>query len=164
AIEKDSDKRYAGQRSWDFDVKRQGYRYHMSNLFAAIGRTQLTRLDNEFGPKRTVLSERYRSNLKGQKGIRFQKLPLNAEIIPHIFPILIADGKRDSLRELLQQNNVQTGIHYKPNHLLGFYGGGNESLPVTEAIYNEIISLPLHPELELSDVDLISSLIIEHLT
>ena len=35
SIEKDSDKRYSGQRSWDFDVKMQGYRYHMSNIFCS---------------------------------------------------------------------------------------------------------------------------------
>lgn len=164
AIEKDSEKRYAGQRSWDFDVKRQGYRYHMSNIFAAIGRIQLTRLDKEFGPKRKALFEHYRNNLKEQKGIRLQQLPLNADVIPHIFPICITDGKRDGLRNLLEKNNVQTGIHYKPNHLLSFYGGGKESLPVTETIYHEIISLPLHPELELTDVDFISSLIISQLS
>ena len=40
-VEKDSEKRYKGERSWDFDVTIQGYRYHMSNIFAAIGRVQL---------------------------------------------------------------------------------------------------------------------------
>ncbi len=164
AIEKDSEKRYAGQRSWDFDVKRQGYRYHMSNLFAAIGRIQLTRLDIEFGPKRKTLLDRYRYNLKDQNGIRFQQLPKNADVIPHIFPVCISDGKRDGLRLMLEQNNVQTGIHYKPNHLLSFYGGGKKSLPVTETIYQEIISLPLHPELGLEDVDFICSLIVNYLS
>ena len=38
-VEKDSEKRYKGERSWDFDVTIQGYRYHMSNIFAAIGDT-----------------------------------------------------------------------------------------------------------------------------
>ena len=39
-VEKDTDKRYAGARSWEFDVTHQGWRYHMSNIFAALGRTQ----------------------------------------------------------------------------------------------------------------------------
>ena len=43
-VEKDSDKRYSGQRSWEFDVNRQGWRYHMSNVMAAIGIEQLKRI------------------------------------------------------------------------------------------------------------------------
>ena len=45
-VVKDTEKRYAGERSWDFDVVDQGWRYHMSNIMASIGRVQLTRLDN----------------------------------------------------------------------------------------------------------------------
>jgi dTDP-4-amino-4,6-dideoxygalactose transaminase len=40
-VEKDTEKRFSGKRSWEFDVRRQGYRYHMSNIMAAIGRVQL---------------------------------------------------------------------------------------------------------------------------
>ena len=66
-VEKDTEKRYSGQRSWEFDVKRQGYRYHMSNIFAAIGRVQLSKLESEFAPKRKVLSDKYRNLLKSVK-------------------------------------------------------------------------------------------------
>ena len=44
-VENDTVKRYAGSRSWDFDVSRQGWRYHMSNINAAIGIVQLDRFD-----------------------------------------------------------------------------------------------------------------------
>src|SRR5450759_1400654 len=37
-VEKDTEKRYTGKRSWEFDVTAQGWRYHMSNVFAALGR------------------------------------------------------------------------------------------------------------------------------
>lgn len=56
SVEKDTEKRFSGQRSWEFDVERQGWRYHMSNVMAAIGRVQLTRLDGEFAPKRRELA------------------------------------------------------------------------------------------------------------
>ncbi|MBL4888674.1 MAG: aminotransferase class I/II-fold pyridoxal phosphate-dependent enzyme, partial [Candidatus Lindowbacteria bacterium] len=45
-VEKDTEKRYAGERSWEFDVKEQGWRYHLSDVFAAMGRVQLSRLDS----------------------------------------------------------------------------------------------------------------------
>jgi dTDP-4-amino-4,6-dideoxygalactose transaminase len=159
SIEKDSEKRYAGNRSWDFDVKRQGYRYHMSNIFAAIGRAQLQRLDIDFSPKRKELVCTYRNMLEKNPYIKLQVLAEKSEIVPHIFIIRVLNGKREDLRNKLEEEKIPTGIHYKPNHLLSFYGKGNVKLPVTEKLYNEILTLPLHPELEISDIEKICSII-----
>jgi dTDP-4-amino-4,6-dideoxygalactose transaminase len=151
-IEKDSEKRYHGQRSWEFDVRRQGYRYHMSNLFAAIGRVQLARLVDEFAPARRRLAARYRDRLAAIAGVRLLETDLQT-VVPHIQPVLISDGRRDAVRAALEAAGLQTGIHYKPNHLLTFYGGGAIRLPTSEAIYDELLSLPLHPGVDLADVD-----------
>lgn len=163
SIEKDSDKRYKGLRSWDFDSTRQGYRYHMSNIFAAIGRVQLKRLDNEFAPKRKVLLNKYIELLGSNPDIVLQVQDPEADIVPHIFCIRILNEKRTGLKFALEESNIPTGIHYKPNHLLSFYGGGSIKLPITEKIYNEILTLPLHPELKISDVEQICNLITNYL-
>jgi dTDP-4-amino-4,6-dideoxygalactose transaminase len=151
-VEKDSDRRYAGERSWEFDVSRQGYRFHMSNLNAAIGRVQLRRLPAEFGPRRVALARRYRERLTGVPGIELFETNLGP-VIPHIQPIRVLDGRRDEVRAMLEAQRIQTGIHYKPNHLLTLYGGGRVSLPVTERLYEELLTLPLHPGLDAADVD-----------
>jgi dTDP-4-amino-4,6-dideoxygalactose transaminase len=153
SIEKDSEKRYSGSRSWDFDVKRQGYRYHMSNIFAAIGRVQLQRLDIEFSPKRKELARTYRDLLENNPLIKMQGVAENSDIVPHIFIIRVLEGKREDLKNKLDEEKIPTGIHYKPNHLLSFYGNGSVKLPVTENLYNEILTLPLHPELEIGDIE-----------
>lgn len=163
SIERDSEKRYKGQRSWDFDSTRQGYRYHMSNIFAAIGRVQLKRLDNEFAPKRKKLLNKYIELLSSNPDIILQVQDPEADIIPHIFCIRILNEKRAGLKLALEDSNVPTGIHYKPNHLLTYYGAGSIKLPVTEKIYNEILTLPLHPEIEISDVEQICKLITKYL-
>lgn len=157
-IEKDSEKRYSGARSWDFDVKRQGFRYHMSNIFAAIGRIQLERLDNEFAPKRVLLLQLYKDLIGGNPGIRFQKHIDNSYVVPHILSIRILNGKRDELKEALEMQDIPTGIHYKPNHLLTYYKT-SYSLPITEQVYSELLTLPLHPELSESEVKLICTVI-----
>lgn len=159
SIEKDSEKRYLGNRSWDFDVKRQGYRFHMSNIFAAIGRVQLTRLDTEFAPKRKLLSDIYKTNLIHNPNLILQTIESNSDIIPHIFVIRVINELRDRLKFHLEQNNIPTGIHYKPNHLLTFYGAGKQKLTITEKIYSEIITLPLHPGLSLEEVESICNII-----
>jgi dTDP-4-amino-4,6-dideoxygalactose transaminase len=149
-VEKDTEKRYAGQRSWEFDVKTQGWRGHMSNLNAALGRSQLRRLESDFAPRRIALARRYAQELTGVAGLRHLNLDYGA-VVPHIFPVFIANGRRDSLREALRAANIESGIHYKPNHLLTLYGGGQTSLPVAEQLYAEMLTLPLH--FELTDTD-----------
>ena len=47
---------------------------------------------------------------------------------------------------------VESGIHYKPNHLLTKYGARKLSLPKSEQLYSELITLPLHPAIEESQV------------
>jgi dTDP-4-amino-4,6-dideoxygalactose transaminase len=153
-VEKDTEMRYRGERSWEFDVSRQGWRYHMSNLFAAIGRAQLRRLDGEFAPRRVALAQHYRERLGGVPGIRLLDTELGP-VVPHIQPVRVLDGLRDGLFDALNAARIQTGIHYKPNHLLTRYGGGRVSLPTTEQLYRELLSLPLHPGLEIADVDLV---------
>ena len=158
-VENDTEKRYTGQRSWDFDIHRQGYRYHMSNIMAAIGRVQLSRFDNEFAPKRRALANAYRLRLSGLCGLKLLDTNLD-EVVPHLQVVRILDGKREDVRMQLQLADIQTGIHYKPNHLLSLYGGGKPALPVTEQVYSELLSLPLHPGLEENDIDLICTIII----
>lgn len=151
-VEKDTEKRYRSERSWDFDVSRQGWRFHMSNLFAALGRVQLRRLDPEFAPARVALGKRYRERLGRTAGIRLLDSDLGA-IVPHIQPVRVLDGRRDALFTALNAGGFQAGIHYKPNHLLTLFGGGKTKLPVTEQLYRELMSLPLHPGLTLDNID-----------
>jgi dTDP-4-amino-4,6-dideoxygalactose transaminase len=150
-VERDTERRFTGQRSWDFDVKHLGYRCHLSNLLAAIGRTQLKRFPLGFAPKRVALAKLYREMLAASPGLVLFESELGP-IVPHIQPVRVLNGLRDKLRLHLQEVGVETGIHYKPNHLLTLFGGGKISLPVTEQIYSELLSLPLHPDLQLDDV------------
>jgi len=151
-VHQDTDKRYKGQRSWEFDVTGQGYRYHMSNLFAALGRVQLKRFQKQFKPRRIKLAKRYRSAFNNVPGLRLLECGLGP-IVPHIFPIIVLGGKRDTLRQFLTACGIESGIHYKPNHLLSFYGAKKGLLPITETLYEQLLTLPLHPGLTDEDVD-----------
>jgi dTDP-4-amino-4,6-dideoxygalactose transaminase len=100
--------------------------------------------------------------LKDLPGVRLLAMNLE-EIIPHILPVRVMDGRRDALREYLTGLGIETGIHYKPNHLLDFFRGGKVSLPVTERLYGELLSLPLHPALSEAEVEWICGLIADFL-
>jgi len=161
-VERDTDRRFKGERSWDFDVKRTGYRSHLSNILAAVGRVQLERFPTEFAPKRIALAKLYRSALEGLPGLELFDTSLG-DIIPHIQPIRVTNGSRDLLRSRLASEGIETGIHYKPNHLLSLFGNGHPKLPVTERIYSQLVSLPLHPEIHEDDVNKICAAIHSHL-
>lgn len=148
----DTEQRYAGKRSWTFDVTMQGWRYHMSNIMAAIGIVQLGRLP-ELAASRCELARRYDQAFKDHP--RIQSLPLDYScVVPHIYVVRIK-GLRDrgQLRERLLKEGVQTGVHYQPGHTLSYFENTAGAWPVTDSVYPELLTLPLHPELTLDDIE-----------
>lgn len=83
----------------------------------------------------------------------------------HLFPILVGDGKRDALHEFLEKNGVGTVIHYPiPPHMQECYAKESWnmpqlSLPITERIANEELSLPIGPAISLDEVKQVINLI-----
>lgn len=158
-VMKDSEKRYEGLRSWDFDVCNQGWRYHMSNIMAAIGLVQLNRFEDLKG-KRQMLAMNYVNILKGKVDI------INcdySEIVPHIFVVFVDDNSRDRIREELNELGISTGLHYKPNHLLTYFKNikGSDRFPVTDRAYRRLITLPLHPDMSKEDVEYVCKNLLE---
>lgn len=141
--EKDTESRFSGKRTWTFDVHHQGFRYHMSNMNAAVGREQLKKLDR-FSARRRKLAERYRRDLAPLNGLSLLDLDWN-EIVPHIFVVRIVDGRKTALEQHLQAQGIQTGYHYQPNHVLSLFGAG--PLPAAEQVAGELLTIPLHAEL-----------------
>ena len=72
----------------------------------------------------------------------------------HLFPILVADGKRDALHDYLEQNGVGTVIHYPiaPHKQECYKEWNSLSLPITERIADEELSLPIGPAIKLEEV------------
>lgn len=139
----DSVKRFSRGRSWDFDVEYQGYRFHMTNLNAAIGLEQLKRISH-FAERRREIANTYLTALNAIPDVSFLNFDYE-KIIPHIF--VIKAQNRDELRQKLLEEGVETGIHYKPNHFLKKYKCGYR-LATVEAEYSCLLSLPCHPDLD----------------
>ena len=157
-VEKDSEKRYAGKRSWSFDVSKQGWRYHMSDIMAAIGIEQLNRFD-EIAIKRKAIATAYKSELRNSDKIKFIDHDYN-EVVPHIFPIILsAEYTRNDISKALEKEGIQTGVHYIPNHFHEFYKNSQKStekLTITEKIYRSLLTLPLHEGICENDVQYIT--------
>ena len=154
SVEGDTQSRFAGTRTWDPDVKRQGWRFHLSNILAAIGRVQLARLDEEFIPARRALYTRYAEGLSGLADLRLLQTDPRDFIVPHILPVRILNGRKDAFKAALAAQDIPTGVHYKPNHWLTFFKeAGQPPLPACERFFSEQVTLPLHPGMSMDDVD-----------
>lgn len=79
----------------------------------------------------------------------------------HLFPILVANGKRDALHDYLEQNGVGTVIHYPiaPHKQECYKDWNGMSLPITEKIADEELSLPIGPSIKLEEVRIVIDLI-----
>ena len=145
----DTNNRYQNKRSWDFDVKEQGWRYHMNNICAAIGRAQLAKFE-KIRELRCKYANIYLEELKNIEEL--QLLPINTTTgVPHIFPIIVKSQTSDGLKNFLLANNIGCGTQYKPNHLLTYFNRGY-NLPNAEWLYKHMLSIPLHPMLSIENV------------
>ena len=156
-VENDTDSRYRGERTWDFNVTYQGWRYHMSNVMAAIGLEQLKRF-LEFAKIRQDLAKKYDFLFRDVEGIQ----PLQRDydtVVPHIHVVRIPGMKnRNELREKMLGKGIQVGYHYQPNHWLTRHPNEFDApLPVTDRIFPELLTLPLHPDVSDTDVEYVAS-------
>tara|TARA_Y100000589_G_scaffold118994_1_gene113229 strand:+ start:2588 stop:3718 length:1131 start_codon:yes stop_codon:yes gene_type:complete len=161
-VESDTQKRLSGNRSWNFDVSDQGWRFHMSEIMAAIGRVQLSRFE-EFAKARVKLAKSYQKAFKNIDGVTYFDFDYN-NIVPHIFVLIIDYQKRDKVKSLLESKNIGVGIHYLPNHLLSFFKNSGGVLPNAETLYKKMLTLPLHPEISEKDQENIIKYVLEGLS
>lgn len=143
------------KRSWKYDVKSQGYRYHMSNINAGIGLAQIKKLD-DFIAKRRHVAEMYNKLLGDITQI---KLPPYDYGRIAAFMYVIQTPVRDKLKEYLMEKDIETGISYIPCHTFSFYKNDSIVLPITEDVYEHILCLPIHPQISDNDVKQISECI-----
>lgn len=138
------------ERSWFYQVKTQGFRYHMSNINAAIGLAQLKKVDL-FIFRRREICRRYDSAFTEIPAIGCLRINYD-DVAPHIYVIRVKNGRRNDLMEYLKNLDIETSINYIPNHLHPRYADKAVSLPETEKAYEEILTLPLHFGLSDDDV------------
>lgn len=147
--------------SFSYDVIRTGYNYRMDEIRAALGRTQLRKLEanNRKRRENTVL---LRGMLKGESILTF---PFPDEMLPssscHIFPILLKHAElRPKFMKAMRAQGVQTSIHYPPVHSFTSYHScltnGTNGLPLTEEIGSREVTLPLYPDMKLEQIEFIA--------
>jgi dTDP-4-amino-4,6-dideoxygalactose transaminase len=129
-----------------------GINSRLDEIQAAILRIKLPHLESWLEKRRNI-AQLYNSNLPSHL-----VKPFEMPEVKHVYHLyVVKTPERDTLRAWMESKNVGVGIHYPiPIHLQEAwreYGGDEISLPVTEKITGEILSLPIYPELSPEEVD-----------
>jgi len=147
------EKRWCGisnRKNVNYDIKNIGWNYYMNEFSAAIGLTQLKKL-NKTNSFRKKIAKKYHDEISLEN-----KMPYDKNCSYHFYWIRVKS--RTKFRKTLFEKGIETGIHYKPIHKFSLYKS-NIKLPVTEKVATEIISLPTHPNLSENDVEKIIKVI-----
>lgn len=138
-------------RNYGSDIKYRheamGFNSRLDELQAAILRVKLKSLD-DWNAARSYLAKRYMGLLDGS-GLDLPYVPKWASPVWHLF--VVRTRHRDTLQQALEKRGIATMIHYPtPPHLQKAYTGcgyGRGDLPISEMLHDQVLSLPMFPQL-----------------
>jgi UDP-4-amino-4,6-dideoxy-N-acetyl-beta-L-altrosamine transaminase len=147
---------HAPDGPWYYQQIALGYNYRMTDIQAALGSSQMSRLA-EYVTRREALAHQYDVHL-AQLPVRLPKRAGNRRSAWHLYVVRVAASERLSVFHTMRNAGVGVNVHYTPVHLhpyyrqLGFVPG---RFPHAEAHGAEAITLPLYPGLSAADMDLV---------
>ncbi|MFB6075085.1 MAG: DegT/DnrJ/EryC1/StrS family aminotransferase [Haloarculaceae archaeon] len=126
-----------------------GHNFRLSNVAAAVGRSQLERLPAFVESRREHAA--LLTDLLADANVHTPPDPPHVRHAFHQYTIQVEE--RDRLRESLREFGIQTGVYYpRPIHEQPAYADTEVSAPVAERLSQVVLSLPVHPALSESDV------------
>jgi perosamine synthetase len=149
----------AAQSSWIYEIVELGYNYRMTDLQAALGRSQLSKLPARIIRRQAIAAEYCRA-FSSLPEVR--PLPVRAGVFHayHLFVVRIDTAAltcdRATLFGALRREGIGVNVHYIPVHLHPFYRRRFDThpgmCPVAEAAYQQILSLPMFPGMSAADI------------
>jgi perosamine synthetase len=141
-----------GGDSWDYRARKLGFRYHMNDVAAAIGRVQLEKLKIHNG-KRNKIAGLYDEGFKDLVWLELPPKQPDSERVYFNYVVKVRPPLgRTNLARFLEQRGIGTGLHYKPLHLHEYYFRRRVKLPTAERVWPTLLTLPMHPGLSADDV------------
>lgn len=138
-----NDRLYSNNRAYQYDVTEQGFRYHLANLHASVGLSQLAKLP-EFITNRRGYCLEYNRLLGDLPGVIVPRSSFEDTSVFH-YVIRVLDGNRAGLAQHLKARGIDTGIHWIPGNRLTWLRDcrGADQIPITDRVGDEILTLPL---------------------
>lgn len=137
--------------AWVYDAVDLGYNYRLTDIQAALGTSQMDRLD-EFIERRNVIADRYRALLASTNVVLPPPAPPGFRHGYHLFPVLVPHRSRVFRR--LREEGIGVQVHYVPIHhhtISADIELPPEGFPNADRVYAGLISLPMYAELTEQD-------------
>jgi perosamine synthetase len=150
-IDRDSWTRYNSEKPWSYSVTGPGFRYSLSDINAAIGLVQLEKLET-FRARKVAIVRRYLEALADIPEVAPIERDLG-EVFPFLHTVRVLDGRRDALVSHLFDAGIHAWVRPLPNHVQPAFRARTTSLPVSEELAREVMTLPLHVGLSDGDVE-----------
>jgi UDP-4-amino-4,6-dideoxy-N-acetyl-beta-L-altrosamine transaminase len=139
---------------WFYSQVDLGYNYRMNEISAGLGISQLNKV-KKFVKKRNMIADFYKKLFSKNQKIQFQKIPNNTISAYHLFVVLLPK-QRDRIFKILREKGYFVQLHYIPIYRHYYYKKKykykNSDFPNTEKYFKNAISLPIYPNLNLSQV------------
>ena len=157
-ITRDPELLHENHGPWYYEMQFLGYNYRMTDIQAALGASQLNKLDS-FVDRRKQIVAAYNESFIGMAEVQVPYQLPDTDSSWHLYVLKLnlekLNASRKEVFEELQKLNIGVNVHYIPVHTLPFYqqlGYLKGSLPEAEKLYEEIISLPLFPVMQNQDI------------
>lgn len=141
-----------------------GVNSRLDTLQAAILRVKLRYL-SEFNSARNAVAEQYDKAFAQCNALTVPERVKYSSHIFHQYTIKVRNGQRDPLKEFLGTKNIPSMVYYPgPLHMqnaYGYLGYSDSDFPVTTALCKEVLSLPMHSEMDKEQIDYITKSILE---
>jgi len=155
--------RYSSEYPWVFDIVEPGYNYRLDEIRAALGVTQLKRIKkiNELRKKASLY---YHKNLQNIPGIILPDMVRDRSHSYHLYTIRVTKPfklSRNQLYKKLKNNGIRTTVYWMPIHEYAAYRKHAKKSNVvnTKKIYDEILALPLFPNISKKHQDAVIKVI-----
>lgn len=159
-MSQDAWRRYLPGGGWRYDVAEPGLKANLTDVQAAIGRAQLACLP-AWQLRRAELAAAYDAALADVPGLVLPRRPAHGRHAWHLYQVRVTDRcavPRDQVIDSLARHGIGTSVHFIPVHQLSAYRrilGPAEcrSVPVTDQVADELISLPMYPSLTDAEIE-----------
>lgn len=156
--------------SWFYEMVDLGYNYRISDFQCALGSAQLRKLTERLEQRRRIAVQ-YARCFAGEERITPLNLRSDATHAWHLYVVRLGrDGNpvdRTRTFQRMREAGIGVNVHYIPVHLHPYYrqtlGTGPGLCPEAESAYEQILSLPMFPQLSDIDVDFVSETLIQSL-
>ncbi|MEC1305731.1 MULTISPECIES: UDP-4-amino-4,6-dideoxy-N-acetyl-beta-L-altrosamine transaminase [Lysinibacillus] len=145
------------QGDWYYEMTDLGYNYRMTDLQAALGLSQITKIDS-FIQQRREIAAFYTEAFQSMDGIVVPHQLQETNSGWHLYMIQLEKGSRKQIFEQMRALNIGVHVHYIPVYWHPYYqqlGYERGLCPIAEKWYENVLTLPIHPTMKTEDLAII---------